>query len=493
VNVPPANERGEDRLPCLDEDAITDLVAGRRRQDSDAIERHLDECATCVRLLAAASALFQTSPSFGRVATVLAPGTVLKDSYSVVRLIGRGGMGEVYEARHVRLSGRYAIKVLRAEISDDGKLLSRFRREAEITSSLHHPNIVHVLDFDRTPDGCAFLAMEYLAGADLATLLRNERRLALDRMFRYTEQIVSALSAVHNRGIVHRDLKPENVFVVRDEDSGEERVKLMDFGLSKWSGGALQESLRLSRDQTLIGTPRYMAPEQAMARNKEITPATDQFGLAALVYEMLAGAPAFDGDSLAELLHAIVYESPVDLRRHRRDLNLAIVESVHRGLSKVPEDRFPSVQAFFKALTAIGPRLARRGKSRTGRRPVAAGLLGAALLLAGSALWWARGAPSLPAQPAMSPSMSAAQIATPPGRAPAAEPAPAPAGVAETAPSLLPSVPTRAPRPHRKRAPPPPTAAPAPEEAVEIPADTAAPRPDAAVPARRQPDLIDNL
>ena len=266
-------------MPCLDEDAITDLLSGRLRLNAE-VEEHLAACPICARLLGAANVTIAAGSGVAtpveragaldtlvRPATPSAqraragagqrcePGAVLKDTYAIRRLIGRGGMGEVYEVSHARLAGRYAIKVLRTEISDDEELLSRFRREAEITSSLRHPNIIQVFDFDRTADGCVYLAMEYLEGLDLGRLLRLEGQLSIDRVLRFAGQIASALTAAHRRGVIHRDLKPENVFIVHEEGEAEERVKLMDFGLSKWSSTSLESSIGLSREQALIGTP----------------------------------------------------------------------------------------------------------------------------------------------------------------------------------------------------------------------------------------------
>jgi serine/threonine protein kinase len=383
-------------VPCLDEDTVTDLLAGRLRLDAAGVEEHLHACPTCARLIglcakdldgeagtpagsapgsartsAPTSAPTPTQKSSstsglasGTSTTVekasssrprggyvyeLTAGTILNDTYEVLRPIGRGGMGEVYEVRHVRLAGRYAVKVLRNDVSGDEDLLSRFRREAEITSALHHPHIVQVIDFNRTPDGCSFLAMEYMDGCDLAALLRQEGKLPLPRAFRMMSQIVSALTAAHRQGIVHRDLKPANIFVLRDPDDGEERIKLMDFGLSKRSSTRLDASLAFSQDRALIGTPMYMAPEQARGQNREVTPATDQFALAAIFFELLTGTPPFPGDNLAEVLYAIAHERPAALSAQRPELR-GVERALERAFAKAQTDRFPSVQSFFRAV-----------------------------------------------------------------------------------------------------------------------------------------------
>ncbi|MEO5768213.1 MAG: serine/threonine-protein kinase [Polyangia bacterium] len=385
-------------VPCLDEDAITDLLAGRLHLDSE-LEEHLTQCALCPRLLGAATLTERATkplvPSTGGSPSVagtngapsaagwkrpsrnrpaLEPGIVLNDTYAISRLIGRGGMGEVYEVSHARLSGRYAVKVLRAEISDDEGLLSRFRREAVISSSLRHPHIIQVFDFDRTPDGCVYLAMEYLDGRDLAQLLQSEGALSVDRTLFILAQVSSALTAAHRRGVVHRDLKPENIFIVRDEGEPHERIKLMDFGLSKWSSAAVDSSISLSRDQALIGTPRYMAPEQALGHNQELTAATDQFALAAIVYEMLGGTPAFAGNTLAQLLHSIVYERPSLETLRKRGVPQGLCDALSKGLAKLPQDRFESVQDFHRAVSLSA---ATEVSTQAGRPPLRTiGLLG---------------------------------------------------------------------------------------------------------------------
>ena len=283
---------------------------------------------------------------------------MLKGTYIVQRMVGSGGMGEVYEVGHVRLAGRYAVKVLRGRSPVDEELLARFRREAEITSALRHPHIVQVIDFDRTDGGCVFLAMEYLEGCDLATLLEREGRLRCRGRWRWSPGRLGAVGGAPPGDRAPRP-QPANVFVLRDDETregGAERVKLMDFGLSKWTEATFDGSLSLSRDQALIGTPRYMAPEQARGRNREVSSATYQFALAAMTYEMLAGEAPFSGRRWGmPARHPL--RGPQDLRSLRPELPAGVAAAVHRALSKEPEKRFPSILAF-----------ARRWRLRVGRR-----------------------------------------------------------------------------------------------------------------------------
>ena len=389
-------------MPCLDEDTITDLLAGRVRLDAPGIEEHLQSCAACARLIGLAAAeldangtdsgpvpatTLRVPPFIGLpIPGVIPPGTKLNATYEVLRLVGRGGMGEVYEVRHTRLAGRYAVKVLRADVSSDEELLSRFRREAEITSALRHPNIVQVMDFDRTLDGHFFLAMELLPGCDLAALLRKEGRLSVERALSMLEQITSALWAAHRQGIVHRDLKPANVFVLRDEGDGREHIKLMDFGLSKWNRGTLDVSLVFSHDHALIGTPMYMAPEQARGQNREVTPATDQFALAAILFEMLTGRLPFPAANLAQVLYAITFEPPAELNTLCPELPTGLGAVINRALAKSQRDRFASVQDFLRAIerAAANPTWNPAAAPRRWRwrLPMAAVLVGAGTIAA---------------------------------------------------------------------------------------------------------------
>lgn len=389
-------------LTCLDENSALDFLSGRLGSTAlSEAERHLGTCAPCIELLARSAPLFphrpfgdgsgahatpppntpsslatlamparrldrasMTQESFGpglesapadeSVPTegepTLPPGTTLKETYAVLDLIGRGGMGEVYEVRHARLAGRYALKLLPPVFAQEHVSVTRFRREADILSALRHPNIVQVIDFDHTPAGQPFLVMEYLDGGDLSQLMARVGAMPLPRVLKIAEQIVSALAAVHRRGIVHRDLKPQNVLLIHDEDFATDRVKLVDFGLSKRSEALLDLSGNISRDQTLLGTPRYMAPEQAAGRIDEIDTTTDQFALAAMIYEMLTGTSAFDGDHMAMLLYRIVSENPVPMRRYVPDMPEHVEAAVRRAMEKQRSDRFPTVTDFLDAL-----------------------------------------------------------------------------------------------------------------------------------------------
>lgn len=178
-------------------------------------------------------------------------------------------MGQVYEARHTRLPGRFAVKVMaNADVSRSDFL--RFRREAEIASSLRHPHIVQIIDFNEDSDGSPYLVMEYLDGTDLAAELRSAGRFSPRRVANIVDQIADALYAVHVSGVVHRDLKPENIFLTPSKSKGMDFVKVVDFGVSKVATAAA-----LTDESAVLGTPQYMSPEQAHGRTHEVDAHTD--------------------------------------------------------------------------------------------------------------------------------------------------------------------------------------------------------------------------
>ncbi len=279
-------------------------------------------------------------------------GSVLRDTYEIVSLLGKGGMGAVFLARHLRLKGKQvAIKVLLNSASLNPELYARFQREAEIASQLGHPNIVEVIDFDTLPDGTPFLVMEYLRGESLEQRLERGP-LPLAETLGLTRQVGSALQAAHRAGIIHRDLKPANVFLVPTDSGGVvgERVKLLDFGISKM----VDSQTLQTQDSVLIGTPQYMAPEQALGKNSEIDARTDLFALGCIVYEMLAGRPPFaaePGLSIVQVIFRIVHMQPEPLGSLCLEAPESVLSAVNRALSKTPDDRFVDVAAFVAALT----------------------------------------------------------------------------------------------------------------------------------------------
>jgi serine/threonine-protein kinase len=221
-------------------------------------------------------------------------GTVLAERYHIESVIGEGGIGRVYRARHVRMSRRYAIKVPFGELAYDAKVRARFMHEAEATSRVQHPNVVGVVDVGETSAGLLYMAMDLAEGISLADVIHREGPMAPARIRRITEQIAEGLGHAHDRGLVHRDLKPENIILERDP-GGDERVRLVDFGIAilRDEDGTPHASGRLTTEGIVLGTPHYMSPEQAC--NQTIDHRTDLFALGLILYEMLAGVLPFDG------------------------------------------------------------------------------------------------------------------------------------------------------------------------------------------------------
>ena len=391
-------------------------------------------------------------------------------------------MGAVWEAKHLRLPDkRVVVKVLLFGTTD-AVTLARFRREAEIASRLGHPNIVQVLDFNTLPDGAPFIVLELLQGESLAARLARGRPTFPETLAIVT-QIGSALAAAHREGVVHRDLKPDNVFLCPTPLDGEIRdvAKILDFGISKLRGAKTV----LTQDAALIGTPQYMAPEQATGRNDDIDARTDIFAFGAIVFEMLAGRPPFLGDTLAAVIHAVVYAPTPPLRELAPETPPAVAAAVERALAKERDARFPDVGSFVKAVTArsleTAPTLAaspaakpappQQATERVPRErpfPWKGALVGVVLLAGGGLLATRILSPKPSALPA---------VATAPA---APESKPPPANVEP--PTVAPPQPTRAPEK---------VAAKVADEPAERPADKAAARPrSASRAAAAQPETL---
>ncbi|MEM6532178.1 MAG: serine/threonine-protein kinase [Myxococcota bacterium] len=278
---------------------------------------------------------------------ILPPGTVIGETYEIVREVATGGMGTVYEARNVRLSKRrLAVKVLSKLTSKSAELLPRFRREAEIGASLNHPNIITVTDWNTLPNGLPFFVMEYLEGESLATRLRREK-LGREMGYHVLESVGGALIAAHQQGVIHRDLKPSNVFLARVEGSAKPFVKVLDFGISKL---IFDETLETT--SKLLGTPRYMSPEQV--RNRPVDERSDGFALATIAYEIFGGRLAFPGDSLEAILFHVVHDDPTPLAELCPDLEPSVIAAVEKGMAKSPDERFDSIKDFLVALRPDG-------------------------------------------------------------------------------------------------------------------------------------------
>ncbi len=265
-------------------------------------------------------------------------GRIVGARYRILRQLGTGGMGSVYLCEHVALGRRYAIKVLHAGHGLDPELVSRFRQEAQAASRIHQENVVEVVDFGEDPGGDLFYVMEALEGRTLAQLMRDEAPLAVPRALLLVEQVCRALSAAHACGVVHRDVKPDNVLVERLPD-GTERAKLIDFGISH-----VPDTRRLTRAGEIIGTPEYMAPEQAAG--VEVDELTDVYAMGVLAFEALTGSLPLLGATPIATLVAHQTQPPPSPSSRRGSLPPEVDALVLKALAKGKSDRFPTMAAF---------------------------------------------------------------------------------------------------------------------------------------------------
>jgi serine/threonine-protein kinase len=273
------------------------------------------------------------------------PGTVVAGKYHVDRLIGRGGMGAVFQATNTLIGKRVALKFLGRDAAGDDETVARFIREAQAASAVESAHIVQIFDCGVSERGLPFLVMELLQGEDLRARLRRGR---LDPVVatRMAAQVLRGLERAHRAGIVHRDLKPDNVFLCeRDDDPM--FVKIVDFGISKLTQGPPVRTL--TRRGMVMGTVYYMSPEQAQAF-PDIDGRADIFSVGAMLYEALCGRPPHAKASYEAVLVAICTEDAEDVRLHARDVPSALARVVARALSRDRDARFQSAEAFSAAL-----------------------------------------------------------------------------------------------------------------------------------------------
>jgi serine/threonine-protein kinase len=273
-------------------------------------------------------------------------GELLGGRYRLGRIVGSGGMGGVYEATREDLGQmRVAVKVLHEALASDEALLRRFRREAETVGLINHPNIVRILDFDAASDGPAFLVMELLDGVSLRQEILRHGPFSAPRVVFIATQILAALAAVHRAHVIHRDMKPENVFLTAMSGLGD-IVKVLDFGVAKTLTRPAGETL--TQAGMVLGTPTYMAPEQA--RGSPIDARSDLYSVAAIMYECLTGKAPFIGDNYNALLFAIQQGKPTPLGEQRPDVDPELVRVIERGMATEADERFQSAEEMAQAL-----------------------------------------------------------------------------------------------------------------------------------------------
>jgi serine/threonine-protein kinase len=267
------------------------------------------------------------------------------DKYTLVRLLGRGGMGAVYEARHAKLSRRFAIKFLLPEFAANRDVLRRFENEAKAAGGLEHPNLAAVTDFGQAVDGAPYIVMEFLQGEDGAKLLRRNGPLPIRRAADLIIQACRGLAVAHRAGIVHRDLKPENIFLT-DAGDGRDQVKVLDFGIAKLR--TTDASVATGTGAT-FGTAYYMSPEQARGAG-EVDHRSDVWSLGVVLFELLSGRKPFEGGAFLEVVHKILSTEAPALDEARPGLPPRLVAVVRQAMRKDLLERIPSVLALADAL-----------------------------------------------------------------------------------------------------------------------------------------------
>jgi tetratricopeptide (TPR) repeat protein/TolB-like protein len=338
--------------------------------------------------------------------------------YEILGPIGAGGMGEVYSARDPKLGRRVAIKILPTRLINDRDNLSRFTQEARSASALNHPNIVTIHEVG-TRDGAPYIVMEFIDGTDLRALIA-EGPLPARRVLDLACQIADGLAAAHERGIIHRDLKPENIMVTRDGF-----VKILDFGLAKImqpladsNGKSSDNTMELdapgTNPGTILGTVGYMSPEQATGRRLDFR--SDQFALGAILYELVTGVSAFEGETAIDTLAAILHKEPAPIAKHNARVPAQLAGIIARLLSKSPDARYASPRDLATEIRLLRDRVAAEesGFHRSApyspfaeKRTLTIGAVALALVLGGALFFAWRRAASVAAPPATAASAAA--------------------------------------------------------------------------------------
>jgi serine/threonine protein kinase len=271
-------------------------------------------------------------------------GEVLAGKYRLVRRIGEGGMGVVYEAVHTRIQQRFAVKMLLPEVLELPDVVSRFEREARAAGKLRSENTARVLDVDVSESGIPYMVMEFLDGTDLGKILEQGGALPIADAVDYVLQTCNAMAEAHAEGVIHRDLKPSNLFITTAR-----QVKVLDFGISKLEN---DKEARVTATQTVVGTPLYMSPEQVRSA-KHVDARTDIWSLGIILYELLAGRTPFEGSTTAAAA-AICIDSPPPIGQFRQDVPAMLEQAILVALEKDPDRRFASVQQLAGTIAPFG-------------------------------------------------------------------------------------------------------------------------------------------
>ena len=334
-------------------------------------------------------------------------GQIIGGKYRVKGLLGKGGMGLVLHAEHVRLDEEVAIKLLLPTIREIAGMTTRFLREAQAASKIKSQHVARVTDVDTLPDGTPYMIMEYLDGMSLAWLRKQRGALEIPDAVRYVLEACDAIAEAHALGIIHRDLKPANLFITHNRD-GDEILKVLDFGISKIDAPGEQDTTKTGQ---MMGSPKYMAPEQMLSMH-DVDGRSDIWSLGAILYDFVAGRTPFVAETTPQLCSLVLHGTPPPPRQFRADLPEGLEAVILRCLEREPAKRFASVAELVAALVPFAPPGARipvprspgstgHGKtgSWSGLRPAAPPRSSPRPATASAADTAHRGRPRRPAQP----------------------------------------------------------------------------------------------
>jgi serine/threonine-protein kinase len=272
-------------------------------------------------------------------------GDVIDDKYRILRMVGEGGMGAVYEGENRLISRRVAIKVLYGVASMSQDAIQRFEREAQAAGRIGNDHILEIIDLGRLPDGSRYMVMEFLDGETLGARIKRVGKMSPKDLVPVFKQVLTGLQAAHDAGIVHRDLKPDNIFILKEKAGHRDFVKIIDFGISKFQDPS---DHNMTRTGTVMGTPFYMSPEQA--KGVGVDRRSDLYAVGAMLYEAVSGSVPFDGKTFNELMFKIVLSDPRPLSEMVPDLDPGFASVVLKGMARDAQHRFQSAREFSQGL-----------------------------------------------------------------------------------------------------------------------------------------------
>ena len=280
---------------------------------------------------------------------MLSTGEIVDGKYRIIRLIGEGGMGAVYEGENTRIHRRVAIKVLHAGVAETAEAVQRFEREAQAAGRIGSEHIVEVLDLGNLPSGDRYMVMEFMDGDSLSARIQKSGRIAPVDLYPIAHQLLAALHAAHTAGIIHRDLKPDNVYLLKARGGVADFVKLLDFGISKFNQLSGDSGFSMTRTGAVMGTPYYMAPEQAKGA-KDMDHRVDLYATGVILYESVTGQVPFNADTFNELLFKIVLEEPRPIQQLVPDMDPNFAAIINKAMARDPATRFQTAKDFQQAL-----------------------------------------------------------------------------------------------------------------------------------------------